>query len=180
MPDRQRSACRCLCAPGSVYAYFLGDLESYATTNEHFYANGDAIRCAMALSDALMGAAVQLYDPDAWRRQQWIDLELRRRGIQPRPAPPTQSDTLVFAVLRLSRLARVLPAAAAGNYQPLYESFNQLEQADIVAGQLFKLLPQLEPNFDVAMAQVKPLILEAASLEYTAILEAANSLADMR
>jgi hypothetical protein len=78
--------------------------------------------------------------------------------------------------MQLSRLARVLPPAASGNYQPLYTPTNELEQMQIFAAQMFQPLMQ-DPTMASVMAQIEPLAVEAAQLEYQIINQAAARLA---
>jgi hypothetical protein len=93
----------------------------------------------MALSQAFLSSATQVYDPDDLRRRQELDAEIGAMGINPGPQQATPSQQLYGISMQLSRLARVLPPAADGNYEPLYTPTNELEQMQIFAAQMFQL-----------------------------------------
>ena len=160
-----------------ISAHYFGTLESYVSANPgHFQYGGDAIRCAMALSQAFLSSATQVYDPDDLRRRQELDAEMGAMGISPGQQQATPSQQLYGISMQLSRLARVLPPAAGGNYQPLYTPTNELEQMQIFAAQMFQLLMQ-DPTMASVMTQIEPLAVEAAQLEYQIINQAAARLA---
>jgi len=166
-----------------IYAYMYGDLESYVASNQiHFVSGGDSIRCAQALSRALMSEAIQSFDPnaarDAIRRKQELDTKLGLLGIQPgyTPSAPTISQYLYGLALQFDRLARVLPPAANGDYAPLYTPTNQIEQLQIFAQQMLVLLLQ-DPMVADAFRQQRPFIEEAANSEFQMIIAMARSLA---
>jgi hypothetical protein len=160
-----------------LYAYFFGELEPYVAANsEHFRANGDAVRCAAALSRSFLASAIQLYDPNDRRRQDELNARLGEMGISPGPQESTPASQLYGAAMQLSRLARVLPAAAEGNYEPFRTPISELEQMQIVAGQLLRTLLQ-DPGIAGIMAQVEPVVRELASLEHQALRQAAAKLA---
>jgi hypothetical protein len=165
-----------------MYAYIYGDLESYIESNEeHFRAGGDSVRCARALSQALMKGALQSHDPKAAReaiqRKQALDTQLGLLGIAPGAGlgQPTVSDQLFGMSLQLARLARVLPPAANGDVQPLYTPTNEFEQLQLFATQLMKMLLQ-DPMVAQAFRQVKPMIEEAANAEFKLLVGMARSL----
>jgi hypothetical protein len=161
-------------------AYFFGSLEAYVANNtHHFRAGGDAIRCANALARAFLGSAVQLYDPSDLRRQQELNARLGSMGISPGPQQPTASNQLYGISMQLSRLARVLPPAAAGDYGPLYTPTNELEQMQLAAAQVFQILLQ-DPSMASIFAQIEPIVREGANLEHRIISEAAARLASIQ
>ena len=97
-----------------MYSYFLGELEPYlADHSEHFGANGDSVRCAAALARSFLGSAIQLYDPSDLSRREELNAQLGVMGISPGQQESSPSSQLYGVSLQLSRLARVLPAAAA-------------------------------------------------------------------
>jgi len=156
-----------------IYSHFIGELEPYVANNrEHFATNGDAVRCAAALSRAFLGSAVQLYDPNDLRRQQELNAQLGAMGISPGPQESTPSSQLYGAAMRLARLARVLPAAAEGNYEPFWTPINELEQMQILAEQVLRMFLR-DPGMAEIMAQVEPIVRQLASLEHQAIRQAA-------
>ena len=160
------------------YTYYFGSLESYVANNRaHFQNGGDSIRCAAALSQAFLGESMQLYDPDDLRRQNELNARLGSMGISPGPQQPTLSQQLYGISMQLSRLVRVLPPAAAGNYEPLYTPTNELEQMQLFAAQMLQMMLQ-DPSMVSIMAQIEPIAVEAAQLEYRIISQAATSLAN--
>lgn len=159
-----------------IYAYYFGSLESYVKSNrEHFVTGGDSILCAQALSSALLKKSISSYDPNALRRKQELDARLGGMGISPGAAQQSPSQQLYAAGLQLQRLARVLPPAANGNYNPLYTPTNELEQLQMLATQMFSIYMQ-DPWMASLIKDVEPLIKESAELEYKNIILMANSL----
>jgi len=160
-----------------VSAYYFGNVESYVSTNRaHFQQGADAIRCATALSQAFLNGAVQVYDPNDLQRRADLNAQLGSMGISPGPQQPTLSQQLYGISMQLSRLARVLPAAAAGNYEPLYTPTNELEQMQLFAAQMFQIMMQ-DPTMAPVMEQIKPIAMEGAQMEYRIISRAAVALA---
>ena len=161
-----------------LYAIFFGDLPAYLAQNPtHFRAGGDAVRCSAALSRALMSSAVQLYDPADIQRKQELDIRLRQNGINPGPQQPDAASMLFSTSMQLSRLARVLPAAADGDYTPMNTPTNQIEEMQIFAEAMLRMLLQ-DPSTMAALAPVEPLIREAAQFEHFFIRQAAARLAN--
>jgi len=159
-----------------IYAYFFGRLETYVSDNrEHFVDGGDSIRCAKALSEALMKGSIQNYDPDALRRKQELDARLGAIGITPGPPQATAAQQLFAMALQLDRLVYALPPAANGNFQPLRTPRNQLEQQQMFAAQLFEMLLQ-DPTVAAVFRDLEPMIREAANLEYQILINMANNL----
>ena len=159
-----------------INAYYFGSLESYVSENrQHFQRGGDAIRCAMALARAFLDSAIQVHDPNDLRRQRELNAEMGAMGIDPGPPQATPSQQLYAISTQLSRLARVLPPAADGNYQPLYTPTNELEQMQLFAGQMFQMFMQ-DPSMAAIMAQIEPIAREGAQLEYRIISQAAAQL----
>lgn len=160
-----------------VHAYYYGSLESYVANNrEHFIADADSIRCAKTLSQALVAGAINSYDPNDLRRKQELDVQLQTLGIVPGPAQPTASQQLYVIALQLDRLARVLPAAAIGNYQPLRTPINEIEQMQMFAAQILVMLMQQDPMVNETFRQMEPIIREGAELEYNILVKMAESL----
>jgi hypothetical protein len=163
-----------------IYAYYFGSLESYVVNNQaHFQSGGDSVRCAEALSQAFLGQAIGMYDPNDLRRRGELNARMGAMGVSPGPQQPTLSQQLLGLSMQLSRLARVLPSAAAGNYQPLYTPTNEFEQMPLFAAQMLQMMVQ-DPSMASVMAQIEPIARESANLEKTIIRRAAAALADTR
>lgn len=160
------------------YTYYFGSLESYVANNRaHFQSGGDSVRCAAALSQAFLNQSMRLYDPDDLRRQRELSAEMGAMGIQPGAQQPTISQQLYGISMQLTRLVRVLPPAAAGNYEPLYTPTNELEQMQLFAAQMLQMMLQ-DPSLASIMVQIEPLAKEAAQVEYRIISQAAASISD--
>lgn len=156
-----------------LYAMFFGDLESYVAENRsHFAPDGDAIRCARVLSQGLMAGAVQSYDPSWQRTQDNLNARLGAMGLSPGPATASPSAQLYTAAQQLSRLARVLPAAAQGNFDPLHTPTTEMEQMQLFAAQMMQFLLQ-DPAMRDTLQQMEPLIREAAQAEYSMLMSVA-------
>lgn len=160
-----------------MYSYFLGiELESYVTQNrEHFATNGDAIRCGAALARAFLSASVQLYDPGDAQRQQELNARLGAMGVSPGPQEASPASQMFGASLQLSRLVRVLPSAAAGDFEPLRTPTTEIEQMQLQAGQILRVLLQNDPDM---AATIAPIMKELARLEHEALRRAAANLAN--
>jgi hypothetical protein len=161
-----------------VYSLFFGSLESYLAVNnkEHFRALGDSVRCATALSQAFLGSTIELYDPNKLRLQQELEMRLREMGVLLGKDQPTAAGQLYAISMQLSRIVRVLPAAADGNYEPLRAQTNELEQWQMFARQT--LLSMIEDrSFWPVLAQAWPLIRDTADLEHQLIRQAAKTMA---
>lgn len=159
-----------------MYALYFGDLAVYLNANRaRFRVEGDAIRCAGALSRAFMGSAVKLYDPVDVQRRQALDARMRANGINPGPQQPTASSMMFAMSMQLSRLARVLPAAAEGNYGPMNTATTELEQMQIFAESMLRVLIQ-DPTIRAMFASLEPLIREAAQFDHNFIRVAAERL----
>jgi len=160
-----------------IYSYFFGDLEQYVTSNAaHFRAEGDASRCIAALSGVFFRSAIQLYDPTDQTRRDELNAQLGKMGIPPGPQESTPSTQLYAASMRLARLARALPAAANGDFGPLRTPANDMERMEALAGMTFRLLLQ-DPDMQLIMSQVEPMIRELAALEHKVIQKQAAALA---
>lgn len=168
-----------------MYAYFYGDLESYLEANsEHFQVNGDAIRCATALSNAFANTAFAVFDPKEAQEQQamrdHLNMELGKVGLSPDQGPvePTLSTQYMNVSAKLARMARALPAAAEGDLEPLATPANDFDGMQIWAEGMLRNLLQ---NPDVAWAyrQQAGLIRQSAEMEHQIILQAARKLAAM-
>ena len=161
-----------------IYASFIGSLESYVSNNRaHFRVEGDSVRCAAALSQAFLGQAMGMYDPNDLRRRSEVNTRLGAMGISPGPQHPTASQQLYGLSMQLSRLARVLPSAAIGDYEPLYTPANELEQMQMYAAQVLKTMLQ-DPSMAYLVAEIEPIAREGANLEKHIISQAAASLAN--
>jgi hypothetical protein len=161
-----------------MYALFLNlDLKPYIAANrDHFVANGDAVRCAAALSRAFLTASIQFYDPSDMDRQHEVNLRMQELGFGSR-TEATPASQLYGAALQLGRLARVLPSAADGDYGPYDTPTNDIEQMQMIAGSVLRGF--LAEDGDMRNL-LRPLILEAANLEHQALLRAAGQLASAR
>ena len=156
-----------------LYALYYGSLESYVAENrERFTADSDAVRCARALSQASLAGAIQAYDPEDLRRQQELNTRFQSMGMNPGAPQASPATQFYMMGLTFARLARVLPPAAAGNYQPLHTPTTELEQQQIFAGQL------LQSMMDRAtLESIRPLIEQSAQLEFKIITDMAAGLA---
>lgn len=162
-----------------IYAYFIGSIESYVTNNQmHFRSGGDSVRCAAALSQAFLGQAIGMYDPNDLRRRDELNARMGTIGISPGPQQPTASQQLYGLSMQLSRLARVLPPAADGNYEPLFTPTNELEQMQFFATQMLRMMLQ-DPSMVSTMAQIEPIAREGIDLDHHVISQAAASLANI-
>lgn len=183
----QEPACRTGATPladafvlaNPLYALVLGqELEIYVPANrEHFGANGDAVRCARALARAFLGSSIQLYDPTDVQRRQELNTQLESMGISPGQPEATPAGAMYGAAMQLSRLARVLPAAADGDFGPLQTPANDLEQSQLQLGSVLRLLFAQDPEM---LDVIRPLIQNAAALEHQALVRAAQQLAHAR
>lgn len=149
-----------------MYAMFFGELESYVDQNRaHFVTDGDAIRCARVLSQALVTGGHRAYDPNWERSQSALRSGMASVGMSPGSYEASPSAQLYAMGQQISWLARVLPSAAAGNYGPMRTPTTEEEQMRIFAGQMFQLLLQ-DPAVRDTFHQMEPLIREAAQFEY--------------
>jgi len=161
----------------AIYAYYFGTLESYvARERVHFVQGGDSIRCAKALSQALLKGAIRNYDPNALRRKEELNARLGAMGISPGPAQPSASQQLYTMALQLDRLARVLPPAAAGDYEPLRRPTTELEQMQMFSAQMLSILLQ-DPMIADIFRQMEPMIRDVANLDYQILVGMALNLA---
>lgn len=161
-----------------MYAFHYGSLESYVASNASQFVEGaDAIRCAWALSAALMRGSVQAYDPADLRRQQELNARMGTLGMSPGAQQPTTSQQLYMMAQGLARLARTLPAAALGDFGPLHTPTTEMEQLQIFAAQMFQSMMQ-DPSVRAVMRDKEPLIKEGAELEYDILTGMAAELAN--
>lgn len=160
-----------------LYALFFGSLEPYVTAHkEHFSADGDSIRCAAALSKAMMAGAIQAYDPQERIRRDELNARLGAMGISSGQQESSASGQLFGMSMTFSRLARVLPAAAQGNFGPLNTPTSELEQQFLFAAQMLQFLLQ-DPEMRAVLSTTEPLIREIALLDHQFVVRAAASLA---
>jgi hypothetical protein len=160
-----------------LYARFLGRLEEHvAKHRDHFRAGNDSVRCAAALSQAFLESAIQLYDPSDLLRRDQLNAQLGAIGIAPGPQQPSLSEQLMSMSFQLSRLARALPAAARGDYGPLYTATNDFEQIQVFAAQMVHAFLQ-DPSMASMVDQMEPILREAATLDHRIISHAAARLA---
>ena len=156
-----------------MYAMYFGDLAHYLNANgERFRPQGDATRCAAALSRAFMGQAINLYDPSDIQRKQELDARMRLHGINPGPQAPTAASMMFNMSMQLSRLARVLPAAAEGNFGPMNTATTELEKMQIFAEDMLRVLLR-DPTIRAMFAQLEPMIREAAQFDHNFLRVAA-------
>ena len=154
-----------------LYALYYGSLESYVASNSrHFVAGADAVRCAGALSQALMAGTIQAHDPARLPRQRDIDARLETGG--PGTAQHSSTTRVHMMSRHFARLARVLPPAALGNYGPLRTPVTELEQMQMFAGEILQSM--MDP---AAFESNRPQIEALAALEYTIITDLALALA---
>lgn len=161
-------------------AILYGDLETFVTNNRAQYrAGGDAVRCAAALSQAAMSSAMQLFDPGDIQRRDQIDVQLGTMGIKPGVPTPSGSNMMFGMSIQLARLARALPAAANGDFGPLYTPANDFERMQIEGMVMTWRLLQI-PAVRAAYAPMEPYLRQLAEHEYGMILQAAERLANAR
>ncbi len=159
-----------------IYVLYFGDLESYVAENRaHFAENGDAIRCARAVSAALLQGAIQSYDPGALRRQQELNTQLGSMGISPGAAQPSASMIFYEMGQQMAWLTKVLPPAARGDYGPLHTPVTETQRMKAFATQMLKSLLQ-DPVMGQTFVQMEPLIREAAQMEYKQLIAIAAGL----
>jgi hypothetical protein len=128
-----------------------------------FRANGESIRCARALSVALLGQVVNLYDRKAYDHA----MELAAGYGLPEFAAPIASGMNVSVAgvqdmaIELQWLSEVLPAMADGNTDPYYST-----------GSPNRLLRRSGlPTFELGLAMVPPEVREAMIREQVRPLE---------
>lgn len=159
-----------------MYALYFGNLESYIAENRmHFAENGDAIRCARAMSAALFRGSIRSYDPTALRRQQELNSQLGSMGISPGPAQASPSAMFYEMGQQMAWLAKVLPAASRGNYQPLRTPVTDTQRMKAFATQMLQSLLQ-DPSVRQTFVQMEPLFREAAQMEYKQLMAIAAGL----
>jgi len=164
-----------------MYAWVIGDLRSFVSENrEHFRAGSDAVRCAAALSEAIMTSSNQLYDPKQVARKRMIDARLGAIGVSPGQPQPSmsQSDLYLHMSMQLSRLAKTLPALANDDDRPWYTPTNQFEQQQILGERYFKQIVQ-NPTVGWAFKQNRTVLLQGAQIERQIIVIAASRLAKL-
>ncbi len=156
-----------------MHALFIGDLESLVANYSPQFAGGsDAVRCARAMSQALMSGAITSYDPEALSRQQELNAELGAMGIAPGPQMPSASAMFYAMSQQMAWLSRVLPPAAAGNFGPMRTPATP-EQA--LALQIFPILLQ-DPIVRQVFLDMELLIRESAEWEYRQVMAIAQGL----
>jgi hypothetical protein len=159
------------------YATFFGDLREYVAENaSHFREGGDATRCLAALSQVFLDAAFRMYDPSEQKTRDEINLELDKVGIPHGPPQSSGSAEALNASARLARLARALPAAVDGDWDPYATPVNDIDTLQIQAEQLLRMFLQ-NPDVAAAIAQAAPLIRQAAVLEHSTVQRHAVALA---
>jgi hypothetical protein len=166
-----------------MYSLFLRDFESYLEENsEHFQRGGDAIRCARALSKVFANTAFSVVDPaeEQSRRamQDHLNTELGTLGI-PNDGSMTQpSPALEYlqVSMQLARLARGLPAATEGDFEPYNTPANEMEQMRIWAENTYHVLLQ-DPQVASIFRQLKEPLVEIAKSERQMIFTAAQRIA---
>ncbi len=156
-----------------LYALYYGDLESYVANNsQQFMAGADAVRCARALSQALIAGGIQAFDPADFQKQQQLNTQFQTMGMSPGAPQPSPATQLYMMGQNFARLARVLPPAALGDYGPLRTPTTELEQMQMFAGQMLQSMMDQS-----TLEYIRPLIKEAAQLEYKIITDLAAALA---
>lgn len=156
-----------------MHALFIGDLKSFvAEYSPHFAGGSDAVRCAHAMSQALMSGAITSYDPHALRRQQELNANLGSMGLS--PGPPMHSASAMFYAMsqQMAWLSRVLPPAAAGNFSPMRTPATE-EHA--LATQMLSILLQ-DPTVMQVFIEMEPLIRQSAEWEYRQVMAIAQGL----
>lgn len=155
-----------------LYARIFGDLASYVASNrEHFVEDGDAIRCARLMSQALLNSAFQAYDPNELQRRNELNARIGAMGISPGPQSASPSAMFYEMAGQMSRLATALPRAAQGG--PLQ---GHLTQEQAFAIQLLEMLLQ-GPDMRGIMDQIEPLLRELGNADYRLVLSIVQNLA---
>jgi len=159
-----------------LYSIFFEEtLDHYVTENRtHFVAGGDAIRCASALAQALLVAGVQLYDPNEQTRRDELNAQLQSMGVSQGQQELSPSSQLFDVGSQLSRLSRVLPAAADGDWVPYQTPANEIEQLRMFAGTVLRTALSQDPQL---VATITPKIRELALLDRGALVRVAAQMA---
>lgn len=159
-----------------VNAYYFGSVEDYIAANRsHFVSGGDAVACAQRMARALIQGAFQNYDPNYWNQQAQLNAQLGAMGISPGQQQASPSAQLYTMGRQMGKLADTLPYAAQGNYAPMWEPRDQIEQMQIFAMQMFGYLMQ-DPSMRSVMEQMRPQIVQLANMEYSMIMGMAGQL----
>ena len=159
-----------------IFAHYFGDLESYVSQNRsHFVSDGDAVVCASRAAQAWAQGAFNNFDPGDRARRDRINAELGTMGISPGESYSSPAADLYFAARQMDKMAYALPYAANGNYQPMYQPRNEIEQMQILAMQLFAQLIR-DPSIAYTFEQLRPLMVELGNIEYRMVLGSISSL----
>ena len=160
----------------ALYALYFGRLPAYVDANRAaFAAGGDAVRCAQALSAALFAGAVQTYDPAILEQRRQLDAQLGSLDIRGGNHAPTQSEMLHMMGRRMAWLGRVLPAAAQGDYGPMFTPVDELQRMEMVAGQALEIVLG-DPDMRAIFQSLEGMIREVAEMEYRLVVEMARGL----
>lgn len=159
-----------------IFAYYFGSMESYINQNRaHFATGGDSIVCARRLSQAWSQGAFKNYDPQDRVRRDRISTELGTLGISPGQSTSSPATNLYFASLQMAKFADTLPYAANGNYGPLYQPRNEVEQMQLFAMQMFPVLLQ-DPSMVAVLEQIRPQAIELGNIEYRLIVDSSRGM----
>lgn len=159
-----------------IFAHYFGDLESYVNQNRtHFVSGGDSVVCAKRAARAWAQGAFRNFDPQDKVRRDRLNAELGAMGISPGKSYSSPAADMYFAAQQMDKLAHALPYAANGDFGPMYQPRNEIEQMQIFAMQLFGELirnPSVAHTFEI----VRPQIIELGNIEYRMVVASMRGL----
>ena len=159
-----------------IFAYYFGSVESYVSQNRaHFLAGGDSVVCAERLSQRWAQGAFQGFDPQDRHRRDRISAELGTMGISPGQSYSSPAADMYAASQLMGKFAYALPYAANGNYAPLYQPRNEIEQMQLFAMQMFQAMMR-DPSLVSILEQIRPQAIELGNIEYRMIIHSAQGL----
>lgn len=159
------------------YASLVGDFDRFVSANRGLLVEGSpAVRCLAALSTALLRSSLQLYDPGERARLDELNARMGAMGIQPQRSEGSAADQAYAMSRRMARLARSLPAAANGDWQPWTTPASELESMEIMAEQLLSGVFSSAEMREV-MQQITPMLREVLFIEFMMLSKQATDLA---
>lgn len=142
-----------------------GSFAEYVAANaSHFGVNGDAVKCARAMSAALIASAAQVFDPGEVQIRDHVRRQMEAQGLSAGPQQATLSEQYFALAMQMNRLARGLPALAAGDMRPYATPTNQLEELHVFAENMLRML-MADPNVRQAIMAQLPLLRRAIQAE---------------
>jgi len=125
---------------------------------------GDAVKCARAMSAALIASAAQVFDPGEVQIRDHVRRQMEAQGLSAGPQQATLSEQYFALAIQMNRLARGLPALAAGDMRPYATPTNQLEELHVFAENMLRML-MADPNVRQAIMAQLPLLRRAIQAE---------------